>query len=478
MQRLVFDADFSSWQTVARSALAQGLSPEAVVWQPRAADQSDLDLFGTDQFSLSRDDGAIAKSQYRVPRTFVESAKLVACHRSDHRWALLYRILWRLTHDEPHLLEITIDPDTIELTQLAKAVARDMHKMRAFVRFREILNEGIPWFVAWFEPQHLIVELNSRFFVERFASMNWSILTPDRCAHWNQQELTFSSGVSRDQAPREDRMEELWRTYYGHIFNPARIKIAAMNKEMAPYYWRNLPEATLIPALLAEAPLRTERMVAESQAKSTAADVVERAPVPETSDWNTLREAAATCRACPLWRSATCTVFGEGPQPARIIIIGEQPGDQEDRTGKPFVGPAGKLLDRALAAAGVDRTGVYVTNAVKHFKWEPQGKRRLHQKPNARKVAACRPWLEKEIALLAPQLLVCLGGTAAQSILGHAVKVTEARGGTFSTEFNVPALVTVHPSALLRQPDRSRAEEDFAAFVNDLQRIRDWQSQG
>ena len=265
--------------------------------------------------------------------------------------------------------------------------------------------------------------------------------------------------------------EDLWRTYYRNIFNPARVKIAAMKKEMAPYYWRNLPEAQLIPSLLAEAPRRAADMVAESQAKSPSPEIYLAAPVPASNDWFEVRDAAKSCQACPLWRNATCTVFGEGPRPAEVVVIGEQPGDQEDRTGQPFIGPAGKLLDRALMAAGIDRTKLYVTNAVKHFKWEPQGKRRLHQKPNAREIAACRPWLEKEILLLQPRLLVCLGATAAGSVLGSAVKVTAERGRRLPTRFSIPALITVHPSSLLRQPDPTRAESDFNALVADLKQI-------
>jgi DNA polymerase len=244
-----------------------------------------------------------------------------------------------------------------------------------------------------------------------------------------------------------------------------------MKKEMAPYYWKNLPEAKIIPDLLAEAPLRMANMVAASRAKVIPDEVYGPAPVPNTDDWTVVRDAAMTCRACPLWRNATCTVFGEGPLSARVLVIGEQPGDQEDRAGRAFVGPAGKLLDRALMAAEVDRSQLYVTNAVKHFKWEPQGKRRLHQKPNSREVAACRPWLEREIALIKPELLVCLGGTAAHSVLQRTVKVTQERGQLLPTAFGVPALITVHPSALLRQPDPTRAEDDFAAFTADLRVI-------
>lgn len=471
MEAVRFDAGFAGWQKAARLALARGLQPDAVIWQTRSSPQPDLDLFSAEPAALALVSDAPAPSPFRVPREFVALAKQVACHRGDERWAELYRVLWRLTRGEPRLLEIATDPDVIQLREKAKAIGRDVHKMRAFVRFREISTPDGAWFVAWFEPHHHIVELNVRFFVERFASMNWSILTPDRCAHWNQRELTFTPGVTRDQAPTDDVAEDLWRTYYRAIFNPARIKVAAMKKEMAPYYWRNLPEAKLIPGLLAEAPLREAQMVADSRAKAPVAGTEQAAPVPATHDLEVVREAAKTCQACPLWRDATCTVFGEGPRSARVVVIGEQPGDQEDRAGLPFVGPAGKLLDRALIAAGVDRAALYLTNAVKHFKWEPQGKRRLHQKPNAREVAACRPWLEKEIALLNPTLLVCLGATAAQSVVGRTVKVTVERGNLVPTPFNVPALITVHPSSLLRQPDPTRAEPDFNAFVADLKKI-------
>jgi uracil-DNA glycosylase family protein len=214
-------------------------------------------------------------------------------------------------------------------------------------------------------------------------------------------------------------------------------------------------------------------VAATSERKRPSPDEFEPAPVPDTRDLGRLRRAAGSCRACPLWRHATCTVFGEGPADARIVLVGEQPGDQEDRAGEPFVGPAGKLLDRALEAAGVDRRTLYLTNAVKHFKWEPRGKRRLHQKPNAREVAACRPWLEAELRAIEPALIVCLGATAARSVVGTGVRVLSERGGRRETGFGVPALITVHPSSLLRLPPGSDAEAAFKDFVRDLRRIRD-----
>jgi uracil-DNA glycosylase family protein len=181
-----------------------------------------------------------------------------------------------------------------------------------------------------------------------------------------------------------------------------------------------------------------------------------------------LRAEAATCTRCDLYRCGTQTVFGEGGRHARVMLIGEQPGDQEDLQGRPFVGPAGRLLDRALAAAGIDRESVYVTNVVKHFKWTARGKRRLHEKPNAREIAACRPWLEQEIAVVRPALLVLLGATAAQALLGRTFRVTRSRGQRLETSLGPPALATVHPSSILRARDDETRRRELAGFIADL----------
>jgi len=210
--------------------------------------------------------------------------------------------------------------------------------------------------------------------------------------------------------------------------------------------------------------MRTKSAAPPRARKSTATP----AKPPNTRSWDALRRAARRCEACPLYRNATQTVFGEGQRAARIVLMGEQPGDQEDREGRPFVGPEGKLLDRALAAAGVDRADCYVTNAVKHFKWEPRGKRRLHKKPNETEIAACRPWWQAELALLKPRFLVCLGGAEARAVFGREVKVTQERGRFLQTEWAERTLISVHPSALLRVPDHEGREREFARFVEDL----------
>jgi DNA polymerase len=190
--------------------------------------------------------------------------------------------------------------------------------------------------------------------------------------------------------------------------------------------------------------------------------------LPERLSLAALRAAARGCTACPLWRSGTQTVFGEGPRRASLMLVGEQPGDHEDLEGRPFVGPAGRLLDEALAAAGIDRAETYLTNAVKHFKWEPRGKRRIHQKPNWSEIAACRPWIEAELAVVAPRVLVCLGATAAQALLGRDVRVTRDRGRPLASPLAPWAMATVHPSSILRAPDRDARKREEALFVADV----------
>jgi uracil-DNA glycosylase len=189
--------------------------------------------------------------------------------------------------------------------------------------------------------------------------------------------------------------------------------------------------------------------------------------LPSRSDLASLSNAAKDCRGCDLYQRATQVVFGDGPTHAAMFLVGEQPGDREDQLGKPFVGPAGALLDKCLVAAGIDRSEVYVTNAVKHFKWEPRGKIRLHKKPNSLEIAACRPWLEAEIAVVHPHLIVCLGATAAQDLLGPKFRLTKHRGEIFPTAHG-PVLATVHPSAILRMPDPAEREAETAGFVADL----------
>jgi len=472
------ETDFAGWRDAARRLALNDVPPEDVVWQSGSGE----DLFATQTPLPEAPPGATLN----VPREFLDSAEAVICHSDPARFALLYRILFRLRR-QTLLLRVASDPDVQRLRELEKAVRRDIHKMRAFVRFVK-LGDGdsdSERYVAWFEPSHFIVERNAPFFVRRFNGMRWTILTPQASADWDGETLTIGPGATRADAPSEDATNELWRTYFANIFNPARLKPKAMQAEMPKKYWRNLPEASLIPDLIKgadraaremiekmpTAPAPHHRIVREKHwshqpAEPADGDGAGARTIPE------LRAAADHCRRCPLWKDATQTVFGEGPEGARIMFVGEQPGDQEDLAGKPFVGPAGRMLDAVLDEAGVDRSIIYVTNAVKHFKFEPRGKRRIHAKPNAGEVSACRWWLDKELDLVKPDIAVALGATAALSLLGKAIPVTKMRGEVVTRDDGLRVFITIHPSYLLRIPEETAKQAERGRFLDDMRKVR------
>lgn len=459
--KLDAEDDFDGWRTAARAAALLDIPPEGLHW--RVGDQI-ADLFA--DVAEPPLPPAPAGAAFAVPRPFITLAETVILHRDAERFGLLYAMLLRL-RDAPRRIEDETDPLRRRLEEMAKAVRRDIHKMRAFLRFREVADDdGQPRYVAWFEPEHHIVRANAGFFQRRFASMRWSILTPDVSIHWDGARLSEGPGATREDAPDGDPTEEVWKTYYASIFNPARLKTHAMLKEMPKKYWKNMPETALVPQLIAGAQAREAEMVA------AARDMKRTGPGGNAeAALAALREEAAHCRRCPLWEPATQTVFGEGPADAALLFIGEQPGDQEDLAGKPFVGPAGQLFDRALAEAGVDRARAYVSNAVKHFKFEPRGKRRIHAKPNAGEIEACRWWIDQERAIVRPKVTVALGATAAHSLLGKVVTISKLRGAPIALADGSEGWVTVHPSFLLRVPDEDRKAEEYARFVEDLRRI-------
>ncbi|MDT7951838.1 MAG: UdgX family uracil-DNA binding protein [Acetobacteraceae bacterium] len=465
---LAHPVDWDRWRGAARSLALEGVPPEDVVWSVGAPD----DLFAEGD----RTAPPAPAGSFTVPRALVSLAETVIQANDPERFARLYRLIWRAHRGEKHLLEITTDPDVHEVNRLAQAVRRDTHKMRAFVRFREVADPAGLRYVSWFEPDHFIVEANAAFFVRRFATMVWSILTPYRSVHWTGEALEFAPGASRDDVPDDDRLEAYWRAYYSSIFNPARLKIGAMTSEMPRKYWKNLPEAAAIPDLIRNAPARVENMVERpviSSPKAARPVPAQPRPSPAAGPLAAAAAEAESCRRCDLWQPATQVVFGEGPQDARIMMIGEQPGDQEDLAGRPFVGPAGQLLDRAMEEAGLDRSQVYVTNAVKHFKFEPRGKRRIHAKPGTSEITACRFWLEIERAAVAPALTVMLGASAAHAVLGRTVTISRERGRPIPLTGNAQGFVTVHPSYLLRLPDPAAKEREYAAFVADLRHVKE-----
>ncbi|KRG43647.1 DNA polymerase [Stenotrophomonas panacihumi] len=443
--------DAGIWRARAREALRAGWPPESVRWE--GATQAGLAFASSGEVA----DGPAAPAGLRVPRDFIALAEAVACHQDPQRHALLYRVLWRMAHGEPRLIERATDVDVHRLRELEKAVRRDCHKMKAFVRFRALAGEP-ERFVAWFEPAHWILDRVAPFFARRFAGMRWAILTPYRSVCWDDGQLHFGEGSTRAAAPADDEHESLWRTYYANIFNPARINPRMMRQEMPQKYWKLLPEAQLLPLLIRDAGPRMQEMAdrAPMPVRRRLPDRPRDAAAPAPATLDAMAQDLAACRRCPLWEPATQAVRGEGPSTARIMLVGEQPGDAEDLTGRPFVGPAGQLLDDVLRGLGLDRRAMFVTNAVKHFRFEQRGKRRLHRNPERAHVHACGPWLQRELALVQPRVVVALGGTAALALFGPDFRLAAQRGQWQRMESGVRAFATYHPSAVLRQPPRQR----------------------
>ena len=408
----------------------------------------------------------------RVPPRFLDLADLVCRHSEPTRYDLLYAALLRL-RETPRFLEIASDPLVRRLEDMERAVRRDRHKMTAFVRFREIDAPEGTRFVAWFEPSHYIEELTAPFFVDRFASMQFAILTPRTSILWDGA-LRFGPGARREDAPPLDDFAGAWDVYYRSIFNPARLMKRAMLKEMPKKYWANLPETRHIPAMSSGAQLRETQMVAALPAaiEPGAIKIAERfaearKAVAPLDAYGTLVREAKACRLCSLADCATQTVFGEGPMQARAIFVGEQPGDQEDLQGRPFVGPAGVLLRSALREAGFSEGECYLTNAVKHFKFVPRGKRRIHKTPGAREIDHCRWWLERELALVESPLVVTLGASALRAVAGPTARLSDMRGRPIALGART-LLPTIHPAYLLRLPDPTAKDAETRAFASDL----------
>ena len=340
--------------------------------------------------------------------------------------------------------------------------------MHAYVRFRERpADAGPPRFVAWFEPHHSVLPRVALHFQARMGAATWMIATPDATAMWDGSELHLTGPLLSGPASIDDVGEALWLSYYRSIFNPARVNAKLMESHIPSRFWKHLPEGAVVPHMVSAATTGARKVGQAEAVTRRGGKVIPVAPEdarPRRQQPGKLDE----CRRCPLWEHATQAVPGEGRPRARIMLVGEQPGDQEDLAGHPFVGPAGQLLDRALAEAGVPRDALYVTNAVKHFKWEPRGKRRLHKTPAQREVEACHYWLEKELASVAPAVVVALGSTALKSIL-------ERPDATLKDVLEAPVqhagrwvVGTCHPSYALRVPDRTSRDQAFEAIVGAL----------
>ncbi len=497
MKHILIQPDFADWRTHARIALQQGYTPEDI-------DLEDATVPATLALALDADEASTGTPilQPHVPKAFLDAAEVVAAHRSPERWNLLYRILFRLQANRD-LLRFEIDTDIGRMRTMEAQVRRDLHKMHAFLRFRKVepdpIDEANPFtphpaspasdtpasaaagetshkpehFIAWYQPDHRILPLAAPFFAERFASMQWTILTPDQSVAWAPltRQLHWFDGLPRDSAsiPDSDELETLWRSYYSSIFNPARLNPSAMRSEMPVRYWKDLPEITVLPHLITQAASRVGTMVQTQADKPSAAPFV-----PHEHTLPVLSAAMIGCQGCDLYLHATQAVPGAGPSdlgpnhPASLMLVGEQPGDQEDRQGLPFVGPAGRILDQALADLQIDRAQIYVTNAVKHFKFVQRGKLRLHQNPRMAEISACRPWLLAEIDAVRPRVILCLGASASKSLLGGTFALMRDHGKVLSTPYADQVIATIHPSAVLRARDEPSREQLYNFLRDDL----------
>lgn len=473
---LSHETDFDHWRDTVRPLLALRLPGKDLGWRV-GHDPQDLFSGITDPPEARAPHAK--EHPIRITKAQAELCKRVLCHIDPARFHHLYAVLLRLQTDR----QAMDNPGFISgrwVREADQSVRRDRHKMHAFVRFKKVGQRETDAgsreiFAAWFEPDHRIVELTAGFFARRFTGMDWSILTPHGCSHWDGKTLSISPGVNKSQAPDADDTEAAWTTYYSSIFNPSRVKIGAMMSEMPKKYWKNLPEAAVIPKLIQEAERQKSGFMTAPETTphkltdKVKPDVYALRPIPETiTSLADAKQAAARCTHCDLYQCATQTVFGEGPMSANLMLVGEQPGDQEDLAGTPFIGPAGQLLDKALNAAGLDRGGLYVTNAVKHFKFETREKFRLHRNPIADEIERCKSWLDMERQFVQPRVILALGKTALRALTGHSGTLKSVRGRTFSGANGEIIMATVHPSFLLRLPDETRRVAEYQKFVQDL----------
>lgn len=447
---------FTQWRDVARPLLSAGIAPEEMEWR-----------LGQHFEPLAP--SIAASAALRLSRQLMELLEALSCYRHDGRWDLMYRLAWRSLR-QPRLLEDAADPDVHRAVQMESAVNREVHKMHAFVRFREMTDEhGETKYFAWFEPTHDILRRGVGFFCKRFPNMEWMIATPGGTALWQNGELQFVETPDKSTLPKADAHEGLWRTYYRNICNVSRINPPAMRREMPQRYWRNLPESVEIQTLLRDG----QASFAQRQREAMDLELAKaRAMQRALADLPDHSGGPSACRRCDIWRHATQAVLGEGSTSATIMLVGEQPGDEEDLRGRPFVGPAGRVLDSALKTAGLERSELYITNAVKHFKWQPRGKRRLHKRPDASEVAACNHWLDAEVSQVKPRIIVALGASALRALAGLTDSIESARQLQIPHASGAQLVCTYHPSAILRA-DPSNAGQLSSHLVDDLRRARE-----
>ncbi|OEZ98926.1 UdgX family uracil-DNA binding protein [Duganella sp. HH101] len=458
---------FDEWRIAARGFIARRVAPETIEWLSSAG-AGDL-LSGASAPAAATTEESGGQAGTRLPRQLMALLEAASCHSADDRWAFLYSKVgvWRWQRGERDVVS-PADADGARLHGMVKAVRREEHDMHAYLRFRERKEaDGAPRFVAWFEPTHHVLPQVAVHFARRMGNVTWMIATPQAAVLWDGEALHEAPSLLRSAADIEDAGEALWLTYYRSIFNPARLNADLLRSHIPSRFWKNLPEGAIVPAMISAAAngeRRTGQAETVGRRGGSAIAVAAADAQPQRGHPTTLDQ----CRRCELWKNATQAVPGAGPQRARIMLVGEQPGDQEDLEGLPFVGPAGAVLDKAMAEAGMDRGSIYLTNAVKHFKWELRGKRRLHKTPAQKEISACHLWLEEELARVRPDVVVALGGTALKSVLQDG-------SATMAPAMDAPVrhegrwlVVVYHPSYVLRAPDEASRRAAYQVIVDGL----------
>ena len=463
---------FAEWRDAARDLLAFDIAPHTVQWITQV-DGGDLFSPAPAAPGAALPDIALphANPALHLPRTLMDMLQGAACCRVEQRWALLYRVVWRWQHGEQGALS-GADADGKRLRAMVRAVRRAEQDMLARIRFRERAEaDGAPRFVAWFEPAHDVLAAVAQHFVRCMGRISWMIATPDASVLWDGATLHNTGPLMRSAAGLDDANASdgagaaPWLAYYRTIFNPAPPHPPLASRPAAPHLERGLAAPAVQAASGqrrgATIPIAPEQVQVQLQSQGhgqgQAGEREDAAPA-------TLDQ----CRRCTLWQHATQAVGGAGPPRARIMLVGEQPGDQEDRAGAPFVGPAGQLLERVLDEAGIARRAVYVTNAVKHFKWTPRGKRRLHKTPAQREIEACAYWLAQELAQVQPEVVVALGATALKAVLGTGEVTLKDTLGQPIRHGGRWVVAVYHPAYVLRVPDEDAKVQALAVMVNGL----------
>ncbi|MFM0054975.1 UdgX family uracil-DNA binding protein [Paraburkholderia phytofirmans] len=518
MKRISIEPSFAAWRHAARELLRQGVEPEAIEW----VECDSCDSAGSDSGNASVQQGsssAAATPTPAIPRELLAWLKTAACFYAPDRWPLLYRILWRWTHGERHVLDPQ-DADGALLDQRIQSVEHETGDLVALTLFRRRdPSMGPPEFVGWYEPHHDLLELVAERFAERMGDSTWMLATPQGAVFWNGMLLrinrpamgedghvthalpasqlnepatltlppsqrsgpttptlppgqrsepttptlpprqrsgpttpTLPPAAMAGEATTSEPTEALWLAYYASVFNGAPAPVPLL-------YWKTPPAGPPLPAQLA-------RERSRLGAQSGTVTVPAMPPLEYSAVTPPLREPTGplpTCRRCALWRNAKQAVAGAGPARAALMVVGEQPGEHENQHGVPFTGPAGQLLDTVLARAGLERSALYLTYAVKHYKWETLEQRRVHRTPARREVEACRYWLDHEITQVAPRVVVTLGATALKALTGAHVNLSEYLGQTIDHGGRL-IVPTWHPSYALKMAD-GRLREDIVAGI-------------